>query len=75
MKKGAPSVSVDGLREYFTTQRDVIAAYLFGSVARGDPNALSDVDVAALLHPPSDDCATVELSAFAEAMVTYLDAA
>ncbi len=37
------------LREFFTTQTgDIIAAYLFGSVARGTPGARSDVDVAML---------------------------
>ena len=37
------------LREFFATQPDgIIAAYLFGSVARGTAGARSDVDVAVL---------------------------
>ena len=36
---------------YFAQQVDVIVAYLFGSVARGQANGLSDVDIAVLLDP------------------------
>jgi len=37
------------LREFFAAEPgDVIAAYLFGSVARGTASARSDVDVAVL---------------------------
>jgi uncharacterized protein len=47
------------LSEYFAGRADVIAVYLFGSVARGDATARSDVDVAVLLaagepRQPSD---------------------
>jgi hypothetical protein len=37
------------LEEYFTAKDEVILAYLFGSVAKGEFNRLSDVDVAVLL--------------------------
>jgi predicted nucleotidyltransferase len=37
------------LREFFAAEpRDIVAAYLFGSVARGTAGARSDVDVAVL---------------------------
>ena len=44
------------LREFFAAESGgIIAAYLFGSVARGTANARSDVDVAALyaVAPPA----------------------
>jgi predicted nucleotidyltransferase len=44
-----PAAVVDTLRGYFAARRDVVAAYLFGSVARGEARADSDVDVAVLL--------------------------
>jgi predicted nucleotidyltransferase len=37
------------LRTFFAARKDVVAAYLFGSVARGDARATSDVDVGVLL--------------------------
>jgi predicted nucleotidyltransferase len=46
---------VEGLRAYFDTHSDgVVCAWLFGSVARGNARADSDVDVAVLLErdPP-----------------------
>ena len=47
----APRVELIGLAAYLADQPDVDAAYLFGSVARGQANQLSDVDVAVLLTP------------------------
>ena len=41
---------VDHLTRYFAGREDVIAAYLFGSVARGESRASSDVDIAVLLR-------------------------
>ena len=44
------------MRDYFATNRlDVVAAWLFGSVARGSARTRSDVDVALLLErdPPA----------------------
>lgn len=43
------STIIDTLRRYFANRGEVIAAYLFGSVARGDSHATSDVDVGVLL--------------------------
>jgi uncharacterized protein len=42
-----------GLVEFFERQPDVVAAYLFGSQARGEAGPLSDVDLAVWLddHP------------------------
>jgi uncharacterized protein len=36
---------------YLAQQADVVVAYLFGSVARGQANSRSDVDLAVLLDP------------------------
>jgi predicted nucleotidyltransferase len=51
------SVVERDLRTFFETQKtgDIVAAYLFGSVARGTSGARSDVDVAVLYTatPPS----------------------
>ena len=46
-----PSSLTDSLRHYFATQSPAgtVAAFLFGSHARGTPHADSDVDVAVLL--------------------------
>ena len=47
------------LRRYFAgrgTDDDFVAAYLFGSVARGDDDARSDVDVAVLYRFGSTRC-------------------
>jgi uncharacterized protein len=53
-----PAIVLDGerrreLAESFERQPDVVAAYVFGSQARGDPGPLSDVDLAVWLddHP------------------------
>jgi predicted nucleotidyltransferase len=35
-----------------TARRDVVAAYLFGSAARGEDTPRSDVDIAVLFEPP-----------------------
>jgi len=40
------------LHEFFAAQGDIVAAYLFGSVARGTARAGSDVDVAVLYATP-----------------------
>ena len=45
---------------YFAQHTDVVAAYLFGSVARGQANNLSDVDIAVLLKPDLNPEACVE---------------
>lgn len=52
---GRPPASLDdvsaALRRAVAGEPDVIAAYVFGSVARADAGPLSDVDVALLLAP------------------------
>lgn len=40
---------LEGLRHYFVGKSGIVAAWLFGSVARGDAKAHSDVDVGVLL--------------------------
>ena len=41
---------IDGLTNYFATREDASAAYLFGSIARGEGRESSDADVAVLLR-------------------------
>ena len=41
--------NIDETSQYFSHQPDVVAAYLFGSVARGQATHLSDVDIAVLI--------------------------
>lgn len=41
---------IETLRHYFEGRTDVVAAYLFGSVARGEARPSSDVDVGLVLH-------------------------
>jgi hypothetical protein len=45
---------------FFSQQQDVSLAYLFGSVARGEATAVSDVDVAVLLPPETDPSELLE---------------
>ncbi len=42
---------VSRLRHLFETKNDVLLAYLFGSLAKGECNQSSDVDIAVLLNP------------------------
>jgi uncharacterized protein len=54
-----PAILLDGerrqmLAELFERQPDVVAAYLFGSQARGDAGPLSDVDLAVWLGDDLD---------------------
>ena len=42
-------LNIEALAAYLTAQPDVLAAYLFGSYARGDARPDSDVDLAVLL--------------------------
>jgi predicted nucleotidyltransferase len=46
-----PSLERSGLVAFLGTQPDVIAAYLFGSLAQGRATSSSDVDIAVLLSP------------------------
>ncbi len=43
------------LRSFFAAREDVVAAWVFGSVARGDARASSDLDVAVLADPSAGD--------------------
>lgn len=49
-----PRVNVDGMVEALSGQTDVIVAYLFGSVARGQARPDSDIDIAVLLDADLD---------------------
>jgi uncharacterized protein len=53
-------VDVEGLAAALAAHPDVVAGYLFGSVARGEALPGSDVDVAVLLDPELDERARVE---------------
>ena len=55
-----PQPDPAGLTAYLAGQRDVLAAYLYGSVARGQANRLSDVDVAVLFAAGLDRAAIAE---------------
>jgi uncharacterized protein len=48
------NITTQSFSEYFSRQPDVIVAYLFGSVARGQETRLSDVDIAVLLDPTAE---------------------
>jgi predicted nucleotidyltransferase len=69
-----PAILLDGERrralgELFERQPDVIAAYLFGSQARGNAGPLSDVDLAVWLdgHPEPGRRLSRQLALSAEA--------
>ncbi|MEA3397844.1 MAG: nucleotidyltransferase domain-containing protein [Chloroflexota bacterium] len=49
-----PQVDEVGLADFMATQPDVVAAYLFGSLAEGRATSYSDVDTAILLTAASD---------------------
>lgn len=53
----------DALAQYFVPLDEVVLAYLFGSHARGQVWAHSDLDVAVLLqgHPDNDHCFDIRL--------------
>ncbi len=44
------AATIDHLLRYFATRDDVVVAYLFGSIARGEGRESSDADVAVLLR-------------------------
>ena len=44
------ATTIQTLTGYFAGRPDVVAAYLFGSVARGEARAASDIDVGVLLR-------------------------
>lgn len=48
------TIDKQSFQEYFRQQNDVIVAYLFGSVARGQTTPMSDLDIAVLLDTSAD---------------------
>lgn len=52
-----PALDEAGLVAFLATQPDVIAAYLFGSLAQGRAHPRSDIDVAVLLTPMDAEAA------------------
>jgi uncharacterized protein len=69
-----PAIVLDGvarrrLTELFECERDIVAAYLFGSQARGDAGPLSDVDLAVWLddHPDPRERLSRQLALSAQA--------
>lgn len=60
VKRTAPEFDTQAARAFLAQQGEVLAAYLFGSVARGQATHLSDVDVAVLLDPSLGAEARVE---------------
>ncbi len=57
------SETVDSLREALERRPEVLEAYLFGSLARGEAQAHSDVDVAVYLAPGAEDPSGLGLDA------------
>lgn len=53
----APALDENGLAAFLATQPDVIAAYIFGSLAEGRATPHSDVDTAILFADASDPLA------------------
>lgn len=53
-------VEQDKMAAYLAAQADVVIAYLFGSVARGDATLQSDVDVAVLLEEDKSERQQIE---------------
>lgn len=50
MQTQIEGINLEDIRRFLSTQPDVIAAYLFGSVARGKAGPRSDIDIAVLLE-------------------------
>ncbi|MBE3585692.1 MAG: nucleotidyltransferase domain-containing protein [Thermoanaerobacter sp.] len=55
--KGKPELNniISTITSYMEQQADVLAAYLFGSMARGRGKQDSDVDIAVLFTPSMED--------------------
>ncbi|GAB4578344.1 MAG: hypothetical protein Fur0022_10790 [Anaerolineales bacterium] len=56
----APKVDLDQIVTHLSKQPDVVAAYLFGSVAREQANTMSDVDIAILFQQGLDEETALE---------------
>lgn len=59
------------LRDYFSTQPQVVAVYLYGSVARGTANKLSDIDLAVMLEQFDDHTSQFQLQAIGKMMTIF----
>lgn len=57
---------MDVLKGYFAGQSDVAATYLFGSQARGDADAKSDIDVLVIFRDPRQPGRTGRRADFSE---------
>ncbi|HHH42292.1 MAG TPA: nucleotidyltransferase domain-containing protein [Chloroflexi bacterium] len=56
------ALDLTALKRYLERREEVVAAYLFGSHARGEADARSDVDIAFLLRPNLPDLAHLTLT-------------
>lgn len=54
------AIDLQAIKAFFAGQPEVIVAYLFGSVARGQANPLSDIDIAILLDPGLESEISIE---------------
>ncbi|MCK8817145.1 nucleotidyltransferase domain-containing protein [Natroniella sulfidigena] len=52
---------VEIIRKYCSQNQDIVAVYLFGSLARGTFNQNSDVDIALMLNPNLDKLEAFDL--------------
>src|SRR5712692_108869 len=56
-RASVPQLGEEALIAFLKTQPDIVAAYLFGSLAQGRATPHSDVDIAILLADGADDLA------------------
>lgn len=68
-----PVLNEAGLVAFLATQPDVIAAYLFGSLAQGHAHPGSDIDVAVLLTPMDPETAFYRRLRLMEQLRPYAD--
>ena len=61
--QAAANETVETLREALLSRPEVLEAYLFGSVARGEVQPHSDVDVAVFLDPEAVDASGIGFDA------------
>ncbi len=67
------ALDLTALKRYLERREEVVAAYLFGSHARGEADTRSDVDIALLLRPNLPDLAHLELRLDGEVRATLGD--
>jgi predicted nucleotidyltransferase len=60
LEQSPPDLDISAIKAYFAQQPEVVLAYLFGSIARGEADSLSDIDIAVLLQPDLESEACVE---------------